>query len=215
MRTYRKRSPQVQQCVHCKKDFVSTHKRTIYCGDSCGTLAYYARKAQADPPPVTPSPDSAPLASPLLVETAARAEPPPAVTLAVNAQNLAWLATAPLLTEGIKQVAQFVGKLIAPTPQAGPSTWLPLLFRLLKEPLVTFQHVEWDEPRFFVPVEWGGTVFYYRAKQDLLFWQAPDGQCYQLTRQAEFQAILARLRAQQLPPANDLTRPPGLLKEVG
>jgi hypothetical protein len=49
-------------------------------------------------------------------------------------------------------------------------------------------------------------VFYYRAKQDLLFWQAPDEQCYQLTRQAEFQAILARLREQQLPP---LTTSPG------
>lgn len=209
MRTYRKRAPQVRQCVHCADAFMSTHKRRIYCSDSCCTLAYYARKAQAAPPPVT-----APLTSPPSVEVAP--VPPPAVTLAVNAQNLALLATAPFLTEGIKQVAQFVGKLIAPASQPSPLTWLPAMFRLLKQPLVSFQHVEWDEPRFFVPVEWGGTVFYYRAKQELLFWQAPDGRCYQLTQQAEFQAILARVRGQRLPTlTSGLTLPPVLPKNVG
>jgi hypothetical protein len=69
---------------------------------------------------------------------------------------------------------------------------------LVKQPLVTFQHVEWDEPRFFVPVPWQGTVFYYRAAQDLLFWQDPEGQCYQLTKQAEFEHILRELHLQKL-----------------
>jgi hypothetical protein len=126
------------------------------------------------------------------------------------------LAAAPFLTEGIKQVAQFVGKLLAPTPQAGPSSWLPAMFRLLKEPLVTFQHVEWDEPRFFVAVKWGGTVFYYRAKEELLFWLAPDEQVHQLTQPAEFQAILARVQEQPQPALpSGLTLPPVLPKNVG
>jgi hypothetical protein len=214
MRTYRKRAPQVRQCAHCSEAFVSTHKRTLYCGDSCCTLAYYARKAQAAAPPTAGSPASAPLASLPAVEAAP--VPPPPVTLAVNAQNILLLGAAPFVTEGIRQVGQFVGKLLAPTPQAGPSTWLPVLFRLLKGPLVTFQHVEWDEPRFFVSVEWRGTVFYYRAKQDLLFWLDPDGQFHQLTQQAEFQAILARPPGQQLPALpSGLTLPPVLPKNVG
>jgi hypothetical protein len=142
--------------------------------------------------------------------------PPPAVTLAINAQNLALFAAAPFLTEGIRQVVQFMGKLLAPAPQAGPSTWLPAMFRLLKEPLVTFQHVEWDEPRFFVAVKWGGTVFYYRAKEDLLFWLAPDEQFHQLTQQAEFQAIVTRQQQQQLPAVSSgLTLPPVLPKDLG
>ena len=221
MRTYRKRLPQVRHCVHCGDAFESAHKSRIYCGNSCSTLAYYARKAQASPLPKTATALGAPA-------TAAPTEPaaPPAVTLALNAQNLALFTAGPLLADGLKQAIQFVGKLLAPTPQAGPSTWLPALFRLVKEPLVTFQHVEWDEPRFFVPVEWRGTVFYYRLAQDLLFWQAPDGQCYQLTQQAQFQAILNQLQLQKLvqqavPTYNaasltrDLPLPPSPLKDLG
>ncbi|RZJ91232.1 MAG: hypothetical protein EOO60_08195, partial [Hymenobacter sp.] len=161
MRTYRKRVPQVRHCVHCGDAFESAHKSRIYCGNSCSTLAYYARKAQASTLPTTAATRAAALGAPA---AAAPTEPaaPPAVTLALNAQNLALFTAGPLLADGLKQAIQFVGKLLAPTPQAGPSTWLPALFKLVKQPLVTFQHVEWDEPRFFVPVEWRGTVFYYR-----------------------------------------------------
>lgn len=197
MRTYRKRVPQVRHCVHCGDAFESAHKSRIYCGNSCSTLAYYARKAQASPLPPTAATRAAALGAPA---AAVPTEPaaPPAVTLALNAQNLALFTAGPLLADGLKQAIQFVGKLLAPAPQAGPSTWLPALFKLVKQPLVTFQHVEWDEPRFFVPVEWRGTVFYYRAAQDLLFWQAPDGQFHQLTQQAQFQAILNQLQVQKL-----------------
>jgi hypothetical protein len=59
-------------------------------------------------------------------------------------------------------------------------------------------------------------VFYYRAKQNLLFWLAPDVQFHQLTQQAEFQAILARPQEQQLPALpSGLTLPPVLPKNVG
>jgi hypothetical protein len=182
--------------VHCGDAFESAHKRRIYCGNSCSTLAYYARKAQASPPPVTTSTSSAALNGPPVTVTDPPA--PPAVTLAFNAQNLALFTAGPLLADGLKQVLQFVGNLLAPTPQAGPSTWLPALFKLAKQPLLPFQHVEWDEPRFFVPVEWQGTVFYYRAAQDLLFWQDSEGHCYQLTQQTEFQNILNQLNLQKL-----------------
>jgi hypothetical protein len=224
MRTYQKRPSTRRHCVHCHAPFESAHKRRIYCGNSCSTLAYYARKAQATPPAVTKPTSAAQLGSPP-VGAAADPTPPPAVTLAVNAQNLALLATAPLLTEGIRQVAEFVGKLLAPTSQDGPSTWLPGMFRLIKEPFVTFQHVDWDEPRFFVPVPWGGTVFYYRAKQDLLFWQDPEGKCYQLTKKTEFDELLQRLRSQKLAQeraaeittslTRGLTLPPSPLKDLG
>jgi hypothetical protein len=224
MRTYQKRQPTLRHCVHCHAPFESAHKRRIYCGNSCSTLAYYARKAQAAPAAGTKSTSVVSLGS-AAVEAAADPPPPQAVTLAVNAQNLALLATAPFLTEGIRQVAQFVGKLLAPTPKAGPCTWLPAMFRLLKQPLVTFQHVDWDEPRFFVPIEWGGTVFYYRAKQDLLFWQDPEGKCYQLTKKTEFDELLQRLRSQKLAQeraaeittslTRGLTLPPSPLKDLG
>lgn len=224
MRTYRKRVPQVRHCVHCGNTFESAHKSRIYCGNSCSTLAYYARKAQAGPLPTTASTSAATLGTPAAVPTEVAA--PPAVTLALNAQNLALFTAGPLLADGLKQAIQFVGKLLAPTPQAGPSTWLPALFRLVKQPLVTFQHVDWDEPRFFVPVEWRGTVFYYRAAQDLLFWLAPDEQFHQLTQQAQFQAILNQVQVQKLVQqavptysaaslTRGLTLPPSPLKDLG
>jgi hypothetical protein len=182
--------------VHCGDAFESAHKSRIYCGNSCSTLAYYARKAQASPPPVTSALSVAPLGT--LPPAAPTELPTPlAVTLALNAQNLVLFTAGPLLADGLKQVLQFVGKLLAPTPQAGPSTWLPALFGLLKQPLVTFQHPDWDEPRFLVVVPWEGTEFYYRAAQELLFWQAPDGLCYQLTQAHEFHQLLRRLRLQK------------------
>jgi hypothetical protein len=75
-------------------------------------------------------------------------------------------------------------------------------------------------------VEWRGTVFYYRAAQDLLFWQAPDEQFHQLTQQAQFQAILDQVQGQKLVQqvaptyiaaslTRGLTLPPSPLKDLG
>jgi hypothetical protein len=77
-----------------------------------------------------------------------------------------------------------------------------------------------------VAVPYEGTEFYYRAAQELLFWQAPDGLCYQLTQAHEFDQLLRRLRlqktVQQFQPdytSNTLTsglpQPLQLLKDLG
>jgi hypothetical protein len=222
MRTYRKRPAELRYCVHCHTPFESNHKRRIYCGNSCSTLAYYARKAHARVPSAT---SASPLGASLLVAPI-EAPTPPAVTLALNAQNLALFTAGPLLADGLKQAFRFVGNLFTPTPQAGPSTWLPLLFRLVKQPLVPFEHVDWDEPRFFVPLEWRNTLFYYRAAQDLLFWQDPEGHYQQLTNKAEFEQVLNRPRSQPLllqqglaetstALTSGLTLPPLQLKDFG
>jgi hypothetical protein len=58
-------------------------------------------------------------------------------------------------------------------------------------------------------------VFYFRAKEELLFWLDAEGEFHQLTQPAEFQAILARQQGQQLPPPSGLTLPPVLPKNVG
>lgn len=92
------------------------HKYDLYYSHSCGSLPHYARKAQITLSHVTVSTETAALTRPPIVEMLPG--PPPTVTLAVNAQNLALLTAVPLLTESIKQVAQFVGKLLALAPQA-------------------------------------------------------------------------------------------------
>lgn len=189
MRTYRKRPVELRHCVHCHTPFESNHKRRIYCGNSCSTLAYYARKAQA-----TATTLAAPLPVPATQAPVVGAAPAP-LTLAFNAQNLALLTAAPLLAEGVKKVVKFISQ--RPT-LPGPSTWLPALFQLVKQPLVSLQVAEWEEPRFFVPVPWEGEVFYYRAAQDLLFWQTPTGQVHPLTHQHEFTQLLGQLRLQRL-----------------
>ena len=41
---YRPRPLQIKVCQHCNFSFESAHKRTIYCSNSCRTLAYIARQ---------------------------------------------------------------------------------------------------------------------------------------------------------------------------
>lgn len=181
--------------MHCHQAFESNHKRAIYCGNSCSTLAYNARKKQAQPPAEVALTAKATVSDP----TTLQAPPPEAVpvTLALNMTNVSVLTASALLADGVKRVAQLVGEWLTPPP-LGPATWLPLLFKLLKQPLVSFQFPGWDEPRFFVQVPWQGEFFYYRAAQDLLFWQALDGLCHQLTQQVQFTQLLARLRLEKL-----------------
>jgi hypothetical protein len=83
-----------------------------------------------------------------------------------------------------------------PSPSR-PASWLPPVFQLTKRPLVSYEFPGWEEPRFFVPVAWQGETYYYRAAEDLLFWQAPIGACHPLTQQAEFLALAARLQQQK------------------
>ena len=216
MRTYRKRPFQVRYCVHCHQAFETNHQRAIYCGNSCSTLAYQARKKQA-----LPTTDAARTTQAAASDAAALLAPPPEampVTLALNMTNVSLLTASSLLADGVKRMAQLVGEWLTPPP-LGPATWLPPLFKLLKEPLVSFQFPGWDEPRFFVQVPWQGELFYYRAVQDLLFWQAPDGLCHQLTQQAQFTQLLTRLRveklAQQYVPTYSAATLPNLPKNLG
>ena len=165
MRTYRKRPLQVRYCVHCHEAFESNHKRAIYCGNSCSTLAYYARKKQALPAEVPRTVSAPKLETAALQAAPAEAAP---VTLALNLTNVLVLTTSSLLADGVKRMARLVGEWLT-HPPLGPSTWLPAIFKLVKEPLLSFQFPGWEEPRFFVPVPWQGELFYYRAAQDLLF----------------------------------------------
>jgi hypothetical protein len=216
MRTYRKRPFQVRHCVHCHQAFETNHKRAIYCGNSCSTLAYNARKKQVLPPV-----EAALTAKPITSDPPALHAPPAEampVTLAVNMTNVSLLTASSLLADGVKRMGQLVGEWLTP-PVVGPATWLPTLFKLVKQPLVSFQFPDWEEPRFFVPVPWQGELFYYRAAQDLLFWQAPDGLCHQLTQQAQFTQLLGRLRleklAQQYVPTYTAATLPNLPKNLG
>lgn len=50
--SYRPRPPETKTCKHCGSTFESRHKRTIYCGSSCRTLAYNARHHIAESEPI-------------------------------------------------------------------------------------------------------------------------------------------------------------------
>ena len=216
MRTYRKRPLQMRSCAHCHQAFESNHKRAIYCGNSCSTLAYYARKKQVLPPAEVSRTASAPESEAVALQAPPAKSAP--MTLALNVTNVSVLAASSLVADGVKRMVQLVGEWLTPPPQ-GPSTWLPVIFKLIKDPLVSFQFPGWGEPRFFVPVPWQGELFYYRAAQDLLFWQAPDGLCHQLTQQVQFKQLTARLRveklAQQYVPTYTAATLPNLPKNLG
>lgn len=173
------------------RPFKTNHKRAIYCGNSSSTLAYYARKKQALPP----------TEAALTTQVAAALQAPPTeavpVTLALNMTNVSLLTASSLLADGVKRMAHLVGEWLTPPPLR-PATWLPALFKRWKEPLVSFRFPGWDEQRFFVQVPWQGELIYYRAAQDLLFWQAPNRLCHQLTQQVQFTQLLTRLRAEKL-----------------
>jgi hypothetical protein len=194
MRTYRKRPTELRACVHCQITFESNHKRRIYCGNSCSTLAYYARKAQQAPATEETEQLGKPAASTPSSAIVAPAEQP-AVNLALTGQNLALLTASSLLADAIKH---FGGKLFAPAPQKGPSTWLPAVLRTLQLPRVPLQHADWVEPLDFEPLPHEGECYYYRVEHEWLLWQDPTGSWYQLTNEQAFIKLSAHLRLQKL-----------------
>jgi hypothetical protein len=190
MRTYRKRPAELRYCVHCHTPFESNHKRRIYCGNSCSTLAYYARKAQQAP--------TTGLGQPLALTPSPAVSSPanqPAVTLALTGQNVALLTASSLLADAIKHVG---GKLFAPAPQQGPSTWLPAVLRTLHLPRVPLQHADWAEPLHFEPLPHEGELYYYRVEHEWLLWQDPTGSWHQLTSEQAFTQLTARLRVHKI-----------------
>lgn len=182
MRVYRKRAPEQRTCAHCGAPFESAHKRRIYCGNSCTTLACYARKAHRAPGL------QAPQAKPTMTE-------PLAVTLAPNLSNVALLTSAVLLADVVKLGIEW---LRTPAPQAGPSTWLPVELRTLTPPARLLQHPSWPEPRLFRPLPHEGELYYYRAADELLFWLAPDGQCHQFATHKDFRNFTTRIGMRKL-----------------
>lgn len=195
MRKYRKRAPEQRTCAHCGAPFESAHKRRIYCGNSCTTLACYARKAQRAPG----------LQAPQQKAEAADSTP---VTLAANFSNMTLLTSAVLLADVIKLGIDW---LLTPAPQAGPSTWLPVELRTLTPPQQLLLHPSWPEPRLFRPLPYQGEVYYYRAADELLFWLAPDGQPHQFATQKDFHDFTARIRLRQLVQRYVPTLPPAEL----
>lgn len=53
---YRPRPSETRNCQHCGQGFLSGHKRTRYCGESCRQLAYKARRKSLQPPSAVDSP---------------------------------------------------------------------------------------------------------------------------------------------------------------
>jgi hypothetical protein len=195
---YHKRPLTTRSCSHCHRAYQAVDRRRLYCSSSCKVLACqhrrrelaFAKQQQTDTDSSlqgtsTPAVNAAP---------AATSSTPHEVTLATNWQNGLMLGGTALAVDGLKEVVKFVGKLLAPAPQAGPATWLPLELRGHKAPLVLFEHPSWEEPRFFVPVPYEGTVFFYRQAHNLLFWQDAQGQWHQLSTAAEFEHIARHFR---------------------
>jgi len=169
-------------CAFCGTQFTLPHRRRIYCSNSCNTRACVARKAAKDQADSSSKPLGAPAVG-----------APAAVTLAVNAQNVALLALAPQVPKALGAVLQFLGELFTPTV-AGPNTWLPADLRQRKQPLVAIEHASWEEPRFFVVLPYGSHTLYYRAAHNLLVLHQADGSLRQLRTGQEFAALTPTLR---------------------
>jgi hypothetical protein len=168
-------------CAFCGTAFTLPHRRRIYCSNSCNTRACVARKAAKNR-----------VDSPSKSLGAPAAGAPTAVTLAVNAQNVALLALAPQVPKALGAVLQFLGELFTPTV-AGPNTWLPADLRQRKQPLVAIEHASWEEPRFFVVLPYGNHTLYYRAAHNLLVLRQADGSLRQLRTVQEFTALTPTL----------------------
>jgi hypothetical protein len=211
MRIYKKRLPTLRHCVHCHASFESAHKRRIYCGNSCSTLAYYARKAAA---PATALPLAAP---PLPVVAAARplaeAPAPKGLTLDWNGQNLAVLGGASLLAQFGSSVVKrlweaFTEPALPPKlPHLGlaervadPLDWLPAGFLTGAAPRVSLPIPALGQALVFVQFTYLGHTLFYQPTQRVLLWRVGPGQLMAL-RKADHLALVAELPAYEEPRA--------------
>ncbi|MGI4863389.1 MAG: hypothetical protein ACRYFZ_05655, partial [Janthinobacterium lividum] len=200
MRTYRKRVPQVRHCVHCGDAFESAHKRRIYCGNSCSTLAYYARQAHAGLG-ATPPPD--PAAAPGDAALPTRGEPtaPAPLTLDWNRQNIAVLSVA----AGLGQLGASLGKHVldafrqpstpaptslAPAARPDPLDWLPAGLLAGAAPRVTLELPALGQSFVFVQLSYLGHTLFYQPSQRVLLWRAAPGQLLALLN-ADHVALVA------------------------
>lgn len=201
MRTYRKRTPTLRRCVHCHEAFESAHKRRIYCGNSCSTLAYYDRKARAA------SADSQLPATATTALAGASPTGPPAgaesLTLDWNGQNFALLSAANLVAQlgasvGKRLWDAFTGPSVAPAPlpaagrPADPLDWLPTGLLSSAAPRVTLELPALGRAFVFVQLSYLGHTLFYQPTERVLLWRVAPGQLLALLK-AEQLALVAEL----------------------
>ena len=224
MRTYRKRTPTLRHCVHCHAPFESAHKRRIYCGNSCSTLAYYARKAHA-----------ATANSPLpAAETALAGTVPPAaespatnrLALDWNVQNFAVLGGASFLAQvGVSVSKRLLDAFLAPreaprTPlPAGraidPLDWLPVGLLTSAAPRVSLPIPALNQSFVCVQLTYLGHPFFYQPTHRVLLWQVAPGQFIAVLK-AQQLALIAELPVyEEVRQLASPVRPVGTPKYVG
>jgi hypothetical protein len=199
MRVYRKRAPEQRHCVHCAKPFESAHKRRIYCGNSCSTLAYYARRR------VQPTPTD--------VRTLAVHPPEPAEVPTLDAP-VAAPAPLPLdiQTVGVVAAGTMVGtvgmrlldKLLEPAPAPAalpaaslplatvpvdPASWFPAAVLAAPAAALPVHHPEWPQAQICLQLHYFGRRFYYQPALRRLFWECAPEQLWPLNWQAEFTRV--------------------------
>jgi hypothetical protein len=209
MRTYKKRQPTLRHCVHCHAPFESAHKRRIYCGNSCSTLAYYARKATATAADL-------PLAAvprPLVAAASTLAEPPVSrgLTLDWSKQNFAVLGGALLLAQLGSRVVNrlweaFTEPALPPAAShlalaeraADPLEWLPAGLLSSAAPRVSLPVPALGQSFVFVQLTYLGHTLFYQPSQRVLLWRVLPGQMVAL-RKAEQLALIAELPVYEEP----------------
>jgi len=201
MRVYRKRAPEQRRCRHCAKPFESAHQRRIYCGNSCSTLAYYARR-RAQPAPVdgltlaVPLPD--PAAVPVLAAPAPVAAPAP---LPLDLQTVGVVAAGTMVgTVGMR----LLDKLLEPAPipaalpvaslplatvSVDPASWFPAAILATPAASLPVHYPEWPQAQVCLQLNYFGRRFYYQPTLRRLFWECAPGQLWPLNWQAEFTRV--------------------------
>ena len=179
MRVYRRRAPEQRQCVHCAKPFESAHKRRIYCGNSCSTLAYYVRKARA----AAASPSLSPAEAETLL---AGTSPPRREQVAPSRLTLDWSKPNFLLLSAanfVTQVGTGVAKRLwdaftGPSPSADPPLatgrpadpldWLPAGLLSRAAPRVSLALPALGQVLVFVHLTYLGHTLFYQPTQRVL-----------------------------------------------
>jgi hypothetical protein len=201
MRIYRKRAPEQRQCVHCAKPFTSAHKRRIYCGNSCSTLAYYARR-RAQPAPVEGLTRAVPTSVSADVPTLAA--PAPVVTpasLPADLQTIGVVAAGTMVgTVGMRLLdkvldaspvpaAAPVASLPLATVPVDPASWFPAAILATPAASLLVHHPEWPQAQLCLQLSYFGRRFYYQPTRRQLFWECAPGQLWPLNLQSEFTRV--------------------------
>ncbi|MDO7888141.1 hypothetical protein [Hymenobacter cheonanensis] len=204
--------------MHCGKPFESAHKRRLYCGNSCSTLAYYARRRP---------PASHPLSADIPALAAPEADSPPAPTpLGADLRTVGVVAAGTMVgTYGVRLLDKLfdtsstpptlpVPPLPLPAQREDPAGWFPAAVLAQPALMLPVQYPEWTQPHVCLQLNYFGRRFYYQPALRCLFWECAPGQLWLLNWQAEFTHVfeldipqlappLLGYAAPRLPNAND------------